>query len=237
MQIKEQNIKEACDISRLVIDSFLGGTSSHNHQTNSLSLTMTTWSSSVNPSIPAKSSYDEGGNDVVLLIPLLRDDTVTADSPIQQVSLTVPATDDPSLPSLTFRSLLLGLLSCLLLSFLNQFFWFRRQPLSISSVAAQVVVLPLGRLLSSGIISRKVFLRGTRWEFTLNPGRFNIKEHVLVSIFASCGTGSVYAVHVVAAIKVFYKREMSVWVGLVIVLTSQVRNLGSLRCLNCKSWL
>ncbi|KAI4381009.1 hypothetical protein MLD38_007128 [Melastoma candidum] len=187
-------------------------------------MTTSSSSSSANPVQASQDVDSRGRGDDPLLLPLLLD--VTADFPVHQVALTVPAADDPSLPSLTFRSLLLGVLSCLLLSFLNQFFWFRRQPLSISSVAAQVAVLPLGHILASGIVTRRVFLRGTRWEFCLNPGRFNMKEHVLISIFASCGAGSVYAVHVVAAVKVFYKREMSIWVGLLVVLTTQVLGFG-----------
>ncbi|ONK59218.1 uncharacterized protein A4U43_C08F4190 [Asparagus officinalis] len=43
-------------------------------------------------------------------------------SPIEQVALTVPTSDDPSIPVLTFRMWVLGTASCALLSFLNQFF-------------------------------------------------------------------------------------------------------------------
>ncbi|CAN1122442.1 Oligopeptide transporter 7 [Linum perenne] len=44
------------------------------------------------------------------------DDDQLENSPIEQVSLTVPATDDPSLPAITFRTWTLGALACLLLS-------------------------------------------------------------------------------------------------------------------------
>nr|XP_023904985.1 oligopeptide transporter 7-like [Quercus suber] len=39
------------------------------------------------------------------------------DSPIEQVRLTVPPTDDPTQPTLTFRTWVLGLISCVVLSF------------------------------------------------------------------------------------------------------------------------
>ncbi|KAK4842826.1 hypothetical protein QYF36_000557 [Acer negundo] len=53
-------------------------------------------------------------------------DGADENSPIDQVALTVPTTDDPSLPTFTFRTLTLGALPCALLSFLNQFFGYRQ---------------------------------------------------------------------------------------------------------------
>ncbi|KAL0296396.1 UNVERIFIED_CONTAM: Oligopeptide transporter 7 [Sesamum radiatum] len=146
-------------------------------------------------------------------------------SPIKQVALTVPTTDDPTLPVLTFRMWFLGTLSCVLLSFLNQFFWYRTEPLSITAISAQIAVVPLGQLMAAKITDR-VFFRGTRWEFTLNPGPFNVKEHVLITIFANSGAGTVYAIHVVTAVKVFYKQHISFFVSLIVVITTQVLGFG-----------
>lgn len=145
-------------------------------------------------------------------------------SPVEEVALTVPTTDDASLPVLTFRMWLLGSLSCALLSFLNQFFWFRKEPLSITSISAQIAVVPLGHLLARALPARP-YLKGTRWEFTLNPGPFNVKEHVLITIFANSGAGSVYAIHVVTAVKVFYGRKITFFVSLLVILTTQVRSI------------
>ncbi|KAG4918149.1 hypothetical protein JHK85_056430 [Glycine max] len=146
-------------------------------------------------------------------------------SPIKQVALTVPTTDDPSLPVLTFRMWVLGTLSCVLLSFLNQFFWYRIQPLTITAISAQIAVVPLGQLMAA-TITKRVFFRGTRWEFTLNPGPFNVKEHVLITIFANSGAGTVYAIHVVTAVKIFYHKHISFFVSLLVVITTQVLGFG-----------
>lgn len=146
-------------------------------------------------------------------------------SPIEQVALTVPVGDDPSVPVLTFRMWVLGTASCVLLSFLNQFFWYRKEPLTITSISAQIAVVPLGHLMARTITER-VFFKGSRWEFTLNPGPFNIKEHVLITIFANSGAGSVYAIHVVTAVKVFYRQHMTFFVSLLVVLTTQVLGFG-----------
>lgn len=133
-------------------------------------------------------------------------------SPIEQVALTVPTTDDPTLPAVTFRTWTLGSLACILLSFLNQFFWYRREPLSITSICAQIAVVPLGHLMAS-TITNKTFFIGKKWEFTLNPGPFNVKEHVLITIFANSGAGNVYAIHIVSAVKLFYKKELTFFCG------------------------
>ncbi|KAI3469119.1 hypothetical protein Pfo_025782 [Paulownia fortunei] len=146
-------------------------------------------------------------------------------SPIKEVALTVSTTDDPSLPVLTFRMWFLGTLSCILLSFLNQFFWYRTEPLSITAISAQIAVVPLGQLMAAKITSR-VFFKGTRWEFTLNPGPFNVKEHVLITIFANSGAGTVYAIHVVTAVKVFYKQHVTFFVSLLVIITTQVLGFG-----------
>ncbi|XP_058224116.1 oligopeptide transporter 7-like [Rhododendron vialii] len=146
-------------------------------------------------------------------------------SPVRQVALTVPTTDDPTLPVLTFRMWVLGVLSCVLLSFLNQFFWYRTEPLSITAISAQIAVVPLGQLMAAKITDR-VFFKGKRWEFTLNPGPFNVKEHVLITIFANSGAGSVYAIHVVTVVKVFYKQNITFFVSLIVIVTTQVLGFG-----------
>ncbi|KAJ3672457.1 hypothetical protein LUZ60_007178 [Juncus effusus] len=146
-------------------------------------------------------------------------------SPIEQVALTVPITDDPTEPVLTFRMWVLGTASCALLSFLNQFFWYRKEPLSITAISAQIAVVPLGKLMAA-TISTRVFFKGSKWEFSFNPGPFNMKEHVLITIFANSGAGTVYAIHVITAVRVFYKQHITFFVSLLVVLTTQVLGFG-----------
>lgn len=142
-------------------------------------------------------------------------------SPIKQVATTVSTADDPSLPVVTFRMWVLGTLSCVLLSFLNQFFWYRTEPLTITAISAQIVVVPLGWFMAAKITDRP-FFEGTRWEFTLNPGPFNVKEHVRITIFANSGDSAVFAIHLVTVVKVFYKRHITFFVSFIVVVTTQV---------------
>lgn len=153
--------------------------------------------------------------------PLLPTDEELQNSPIEQVALTVPITDDLNAAVVTARMWILGTASCLILSFLNQFFWYRKEPLSITSISAQIAVVPVARMMAAWLPDRR-FFTGSRWEFSLNPGPFSVKEHVLITIFANAGAGNVYAIHIVTAVRVFYRQKISFFVSLLVVLTTQV---------------
>jgi hypothetical protein len=116
----------------------------------------------------------------------------------------------------------IGLLVCIPLSFFNQFFAFRAEPLTISTIAAQVAALPVGRFMAATLPTRLFRLPFTSWEFSLNPGPFNVKEHVLITIFANSGTvfgnGDAYAVGIITIVKAFYKRPLVFFLALWLLL-------------------
>ena len=148
-------------------------------------------------------------------------------SPIEEVRLTVANTDDPTRPVWTFRMWLLGLLSCSLLSFLNQFFAYRTEPLIITQITIQVATLPIGHFMAAVLPETKFTLPGFGSKsFSLNPGPFNMKEHVLITIFANAGSafgsGSPYAVGIVNIIKAFYGRSISFFASWLLIITTQV---------------
>ncbi|KAG0474764.1 hypothetical protein HPP92_014450 [Vanilla planifolia] len=152
-------------------------------------------------------------------------------SPIEQVRLTVATTDDPSLPVWTFRMWFLGLLSCAVMSFLNQFFTYRTEPLVITQITVQVASLPAGHFLARVLPRNKFRLPGFGNRlFSLNPGPFNMKEHVLISIFANAGyafgNGNAYAVGIVTIIKAFYHRSISFVSSWILIITTQVLGYG-----------
>ncbi|KAL6990604.1 oligopeptide transporter [Sarracenia purpurea var. burkii] len=148
------------------------------------------------------------------------------DSPIEQVRLTVPITDDPTLPCLTFRTWVLGLISCAVLAFLNQFFGYRQNAIYISSVSAQIVVLPIGKLMAAYLPVKSVRVPTTKWSFSLNPGPFNLKEHVLITIFANSGSNSVYAVGIITIVKAFYHRQLHPVAAMLLTQTTQLLGYG-----------
>jgi len=154
------------------------------------------------------------------------------ESPIEQVRLTVPPTDDPSLPVWTFRMWSIGLLSCALMSFLNQFFTYRTEPLIVTQITVQVASLPVGHFMARVLPRTKrrapALLGGGEW--SLNPGPFNMKEHVLISIFANAGFafggGNAYAISIIDIIRAFYHRHISFFTAWLLVITTQVLGYG-----------
>ncbi|OVA07244.1 Oligopeptide transporter [Macleaya cordata] len=148
------------------------------------------------------------------------------DSPIEQVRLTVPITDDPTLPCLTFRTWILGITSCAFLAFLNQFFGYRQNPLSVSSVCVQIAVLPIGKLMAATFPAKSIRIPMTKWTFSLNPGPFNSKEHVLITIFANTGSSSVYAVNIITIVKAFYHRGLHPFAAMLLAQTTQMLGYG-----------
>lgn len=144
------------------------------------------------------------------------------DCPIEQVRLTVPITDDPTLPCLTFRTWFLGIISCGVLAFLNQFFGYRQNALTVSSVLAQIVVLPVARMMEASLPRKPIRILGTRWSFSLNPGPFNMKEHVLITILANAGSSSVYAVGIITIVKAFYHSEIHPLAAMLLTQSTQV---------------
>lgn len=149
-------------------------------------------------------------------------------SPIEEVRLTVSNHDDPTLPVWTFRMWFLGIISCILLSFLNTFFAYRTEPLTISMISVQVATLPIGRFMARTLPAAKFRIPGFgNKELSLNPGPFNIKEHVLISIFANVGSnaggGAAYAISIIDIIMAFYHRKISFLAGWILVITTQVR--------------
>ncbi|KAI3990425.1 hypothetical protein MKX01_021360 [Papaver californicum] len=149
-------------------------------------------------------------------------------SPIEEVRLVVPETDDPSLPVMTFRVWFLGTVSCTILIFLNTFFTFRTQPLTISAILMQIIVLPIGKFMASVLPKRDIRILGT--SFSLNPGPFNMKEHVIITIFANCGVasggGDAYSIGAITVMKAYYKQSLNFLCALLIVLTTQILGYG-----------
>ncbi|KAL0073786.1 OPT family small oligopeptide transporter [Phycomyces blakesleeanus] len=138
------------------------------------------------------------------------------DSPIEEVRNVVPNTDDPSLPVYTFRMWLLGIAFSCILSFVNQFFWFRNSPLMVSPLVVQLLSFPIGRFMEKVIPSHPFF----------NPGPFNMKEHVLITAMANCCYSTAYAVDIVVIQKLFYNEDLGWGGGLLIIWTTQFIGYG-----------
>ncbi|KAJ1956537.1 hypothetical protein EC988_001293 [Linderina pennispora] len=142
------------------------------------------------------------------------------DSPIEEVRAAVLPSDDTSIPSTTFRSLVLGVVFTLALSFVNQFFWFRAQPLTVGILVVQLVTFPIGKFMAR-IIPNKTVGFG-RLRFSLNPGDFSVKEHVLLTIMANSAATTAMGIDIIVIMRTMFELEFG-WGGdFLLVVSSQI---------------
>ncbi|KAF7291048.1 OPT oligopeptide transporter [Mycena chlorophos] len=138
------------------------------------------------------------------------------DSPYPEVRSAVANTDDPSIPVGTLRAWTIGLLWAILIPGLNQFFFFRYPSVTVTGIIAQLLSLPVGRIWARVVPNVKIF------GVALNPGPFNIKEHVLITIMATVGSGSAYATDIIAVQRVFYHQEYNFSFQWLVVMSTQL---------------
>ncbi|KAG8893308.1 hypothetical protein FRC00_010713, partial [Tulasnella sp. 408] len=100
------------------------------------------------------------------------------DSPFPEVRASVSNMDDPDMPCLTFRTWFVGIIFCLLLSSANVFFYLRYPAPYWSGPVGVILAWFGGKLLEKILPIRMWTVAG--YEFSLNPGPFNIKEHTLI---------------------------------------------------------
>lgn len=106
-----------------------------------------------------------------------------------QVRRAVSLHDDPTLPTITFRYFLLSVLFIIPGAFLSQMNTFRTTyaPYSVFfvQIASNYVGLWLAKILPKKTL--RVPFTPKAWAFSLNPGPWSIKEHVLVTVTAASG--------------------------------------------------
>ncbi|KAK3386112.1 OPT oligopeptide transporter protein-domain-containing protein [Podospora didyma] len=120
---------------------------------------------------------------------------ITNNSPYSEVRAVVDNHDDVNIPSLTIRTWIMGLAFAIILCFVNQLFSVRWPAINISSSVAQLLAYPIGKACERFLPDVGFTLFGVR--HSLNPGRFSKKEHMLITIMASCGNGSPYTNNII----------------------------------------
>ncbi|KIJ40174.1 hypothetical protein M422DRAFT_107595, partial [Sphaerobolus stellatus SS14] len=150
--------------------------------------------------------------------PNLDDDAIMFedDSPYPEVRASVSNCDDPDMPASTLRAWLIGVVFAVFIPGLNQFFYFRYPSVTISSIAAQLMIFPIGRLWGAIMPDKKIF------GLSINPGQFTIKEHVLTTVMATVAGQSAYATDLIAVQRVFYQQTWGFMYQWLIVMSTQL---------------
>jgi len=138
--------------------------------------------------------------------------------------------DDPELPIWTFRMLFLSLgLSCFA-AVLSQIFYFRPQTIYVSQLFLQIIGYLMGKGLEFVIPgpydNARIRTRETAfWKF-MNPGKFNIKEHVACTIMSATASDSALAISIIAAQSLYYNITPNAAVGIFTLIGSQMIGYG-----------
>ncbi len=128
------------------------------------------------------------------------------DSPYAEVRASVSNMDDPEMPTLTFRMWILGLTLVLIGVSLNTFFMFRYPaPFFLPNVIL-LIAYPLGKVLALILPIRTWVLPRILGggKFSLNPGPFNVKEHVLIYMMANVGALPAYVINTIVVADKYY---------------------------------
>ncbi|KAK0482776.1 OPT-domain-containing protein [Armillaria novae-zelandiae] len=120
---------------------------------------------------------------------------ITINSPYAEVRAVVDNFDDPMLPSMTFRAGLIGLIYVVIGAFINQFFSIRQPGISIEANVAQLLAYPVGKALERVLPTCKFRTFGYEW--SLNSGTFNMKEHMVITIMANVGFNLPYTTSII----------------------------------------
>ncbi|KEY72503.1 hypothetical protein S7711_05176 [Stachybotrys chartarum IBT 7711] len=135
----------------------------------------------------ARNDSDEEAAQSILDEFLTQKDLILNNSPYSEVRAVVDPTDDPTLPVGTFRVFLLGTLFTLAGTALHQFFSLRMPSIAITTYIVQLLALPMGTVMTKWLPER-TFGKGW-WQFSLNPGPFSQKEHLLIAMMANVSFG------------------------------------------------
>lgn len=142
----------------------------------------------------------------------------TQNSPFAEVRANVDPTDDPTMPVSTIRAWAIAITFSIIGSFIDNLFGFRNPSISIGSNVAQLISCeyetnttthcsqtqvhfltynwpdPLGTFLARVLPDWRFNFFG---EHSLNPGPFNRKEHMLITIMANVSFSAPYTFYIV----------------------------------------
>ncbi|KAL3965293.1 hypothetical protein ACCO45_002297 [Purpureocillium lilacinum] len=152
---------------------------------------------------------------------LQADELFTEDSPYEEVRAAVRNTDGEEVAN-TLRAWILGMFFVTIGSGLNMFLSMRSPAINFPAIVVQLLVYPIGCAWAKVLPTRVFNTFGLRW--TLNPGPFTIKEHVVVTLMANVCIGYAYSTDALLALqgKPFYNINLGWGFSLLFTLSSQL---------------
>lgn len=159
------------------------------------------------------------------------EDLLLNNSAYPEVRAVVDPIDDPNTPVNTFRAWFLGIIFTFIGTGLDQFFSLRYPGIFISSFVAQLLAYPIGVAMAK-VLPKKSF-KVFGYEMSLNPGPFNQKEHILITVMSNVSyggaNGTAYVTYIFQVLKldIFYgERALADSAGFQILLALSTQLIG-----------
>lgn len=139
-------------------------------------------------------------------------DDLDLDDLPKAVRETVPLTDDPTIPVLTFRYFVLSTLFIIPGAFIDTISSFRTTSVAYLIFFVQIAAHWSGKWLARVLPPKAVNLG--IFSFNLNPGPWLIKETALVTITAKSGATGNLATNALALVEIYFDTEVPAWVAM-----------------------
>ncbi|RKO88573.1 OPT oligopeptide transporter protein-domain-containing protein, partial [Blyttiomyces helicus] len=151
-------------------------------------------------------------------------------STVPEVAATIPVSDDPTLPVMTFRFWVIGTIFSIFSAAVAQFMYYRAVAIQLNNFSVILMTYPIDF----------IFARGTFIGGSLNPGPYNIKEHTLIVVAASTNNNPAYATDILTIQRLYYGRNQNPnnvgWAAaLLLIWTTQCIGYGFAGL--CRTWL
>ncbi|KAJ7086088.1 OPT oligopeptide transporter [Mycena belliarum] len=148
------------------------------------------------------------------------DEHVAVIEKAEDVAIQILSTfDDPNLPSITFRSVFLGVGLSAFASVLATIYTFKPQNASVSQLFCLIIAYVLGTAMHSALPSHGF------WRY-INPGPFNIKEHTTIVIMSGTASNVATGMEIIAALDLFYDLKLNAAVAIFQIFATQMVGYG-----------
>ncbi|PHH69389.1 hypothetical protein CDD80_6780 [Ophiocordyceps camponoti-rufipedis] len=143
------------------------------------------------------------------------------DSPYEEVRAAVRNSDEGEVAN-TLRAWIIGLFFVTLGTGLHMFLSMRSPAISLPAIVVQLLAYPIGCLWARLVPDRVFTIFGRRW--SLNPGPFTIKEHVVISLMSNVSIGGAYSTDALVAMRArpFFNLDFGWGFALLFTLSSQL---------------
>ncbi|KAG8709771.1 hypothetical protein FRC11_005216, partial [Ceratobasidium sp. 423] len=151
---------------------------------------------------------------------------IVHDSPYVEVRAVVSPKDDPSTPCSTIRAWTIGLLFACAGALINQLFSLRYPRIEADEIVAQLLAHPASTAWARWMPNKLINLFG--YKLALNPGPFNRKEHMIITIMTNVSFGVGYSSYVIVVQRVptFSNQEWAKQFGYQITLSLSFQLMG-----------